>query len=406
MKSIIIYEPFFSGHHLHNLNFVINLFFKNNWNVFLITLKANNISHIDKRDNITLIYIDKYKLLYSFNKVIQKSKFLNIIFNRYLFQIYHWIQIKLILSNDKNKFQYIFIPFIEYIDLLSAVFKRLPFKSIKFICFGASFKKTHLNFYKINRRNNVLNFLDHLLFKRLIHIKNLLKYYSNDELFYKYILQKIPTSNSKIRKMPEFELFHNPQKIKKNILKNISLSKYVFLIFGSISKKKSAVEFLEYLDKSDIKNNITLIIAGKISPDYYELKTYLRKHQHNFKKNQLLIYDQFISDKFQRELFSLSNFTWIGGNLSEFTLSGVLALSIMYGNPVITLKDRYPGYITNRYKLGTTISNLTFESIDEAMKKLINKRSSYINSIKKYKENLVKKNIEAYKVLKSDLKKL
>lgn len=142
----------------------------------------------------------------------------------------------------------------------------------------------------------------------------------------------------------------------KNVRKEYGISddKLVFLHFGSINKRKGAIEILESIERmtNEQSQNCCFIFAGVIRDEIREL--FYQKYHSLKEKTQILVFDQFCSYEFIGNLCKSSDYLLLPYKNTSFS-SGVIAYGIQFGIPVIVRDKGLVPKLVRRYHMGILI---------------------------------------------------
>ena len=190
--------------------------------------------------------------------------------------------------------------------------------------------------------------------------------------------------NNKLIKVNEASNTHNTFISKKKEIafrKKYLLTKddFVILVYGAIRKDKG----IKYLINSVISNNfnkkIKIIIAGKCdSKTLNDIKQFQKlSNKSNF---EIIVFNYFIDENFQKILFSASNLVWIGYT-RYYGSSGVYYLAGHMKRPVIINNKGTLYNLNKKYKIGVATD------VTDSKKVCDNINFIMISGLKYYKNN-------------------
>ena len=343
--NILLIETEHSGHHISlYLNSIVDKLISKNHKITILTNKKvkyfPSFSYLRKK-NIKILYLRNYK-------VFNRSNYLSILLNQII--LYFRIKEKL---NNNYKFDYIYFNTLSVIDKALSLFGS-PFKQTKFSGLMPS-----INFHKSSKLNEFFfykSFINKILFKKCLTIKNLEKIFVPDIEFLKYANKNL-NPKKKVCISYDFGFFDekiNSSKSKKivpkKIVKQFKNNKTYILIYGSIRYEKGLHYLLKAFSLINKNHNINLIIAGKQDKFTKNYINYYKKLDNL--KNKLLIYDHFISKNFEDYLFKKSSYIWTGYTKNYHGSSAVFFLSSKYFKPVITSNHGLINYYNKKFKIG------------------------------------------------------
>ena len=379
--KILIVEPESKGHHfVLYLNKLINEFKKRNFDIDLVTSKK-------------AVNTEAYKIIKKNNKSFNTYTFdydLSLKNKFFLFKIffqisYFYIVIKKVIKlSKKNKYDAIYFNHLDpffYVYAFFGFFVKL--KNINGLLLNCKF---HHSYYKF-KNNIVLDKLKFFLFKLFIKNKNISKIFLVDYLikdflsFNNYKSKKIIFINEAFNEIKTINKYLARRKFKFK-----EKGKYI-LVYGAITARKGLIELIDAVSSDDNLNEYSIIVAGVIQNKFYNILRNREGFKKLIKNKKLYILNKFISENEERQLFSSTDFVWLGyNNNSSDSSSGVLNLSVMAEKIIIAsnrgliakiVKSNRIGYIYN--------SNLRI-----MLKKILKKKNyqKIKNNIKKYKSKL------------------
>ena len=378
MKNVLIIEVEHRGHHfISYLKNIIKELQNKNIRCYLITTSksANSIefNHFKKSINKN---IKIFTLSNKFN-IARRGK-LSILF----FQLITYFKIKFLIKeliNKKNNFDLIYLNTLDHFEKIFCIFG--PFvKNIPIVCILLNIK---FHFREIiHKKKSKITWIYEFLFKRLIGFKNIKKVIVLDELFIKYLNKKNFDYKKKISLLPEFGEIKKINN-KKNLRKNFKIPKKnkVLLIYGVINNIKGIKEAIHSLLLHNQIQNLSIMIVGKQNS---EIKNLLnnKKIKNLINSRKIIIFDYFVDEKIEREIFTVSDFGWAGYVYGSQSSSGFLVHACSAGLPIISNDKSLTSHYVRKNKLGICINPFNYENTNNAVKKFI-----YMNDYKKYVKN-------------------
>ena len=397
MKNILIIEVEHRGHHfISYLKNIVKKLQSKNINCYLITTseatKSIEFSFFKKSINKN---IKIFTLSDKFN--ITRQGKLSILF----FQLIVYFKIKFLikeLTNKKNNFDLIYLNTLDHFEKIFCIFG--PFvKNIPIVCILLNIK---FHFQEIiHKKKSKITWIYTFLFKRLLRFKDIKKIIVLDELFIKYLKKKNFNYKKKISLLPEFgeiKKINNKNNLRKNF--KIPKKNKIMLIYGVINNVKGIKEAIHSLLLHNQIQNLSIIIVGKQDST---IKSLLNTN--NIKKlinsRKIIIINNFVNEKIEREVFTVSDFGWAGYVYGSQSSSGFLIHACSAGLPIISNNKSLTSHHVRKNKLGICIDPFNYINTNKAVRKFI-----YMNNYKKYVKNcniFAKKNTKnkfLYRLLK------
>ncbi|RAR61706.1 glycosyltransferase involved in cell wall biosynthesis [Paraburkholderia unamae] len=139
-------------------------------------------------------------------------------------------------------------------------------------------------------------------------------------------------------------------------------SRYL-LVYGAISERKGIRELLPALaHKHDAP---CLVIAGE-QEEY--TRAFINEHAPQL-THAPVIFDQFVSEDMERDLFSACDAVWLGYK-QHYGMSGVLVQAYRFGKPVVASADGLIGWYCRDGAMGPLIDDLEPATISRALEAL------------------------------------
>ena len=397
MKNILIIEVEHRGHHfISYLKNIVRELQSKNIKCYLITTseatKSIEFNYFKKSINKN---IKIFTLSDKFN--ITRQGKLSILF----FQLIVYFKIKFLikeLTNKKNNFDLIYLNTLDHFEKIFCIFG--PFvKNIPIVCILLNIK---FHFQEIiHKKKSKITWIYTFLFKRLLRFKDIKKIIVLDELFIKYLKKKNFNYKKKISLLPEFgeiKKINNKNNLRKNF--KIPKKNKIMLIYGVINNVKGIKEAIHSLLLHNQIQNLSIIIVGKQDST---IKSLLNTN--NIKKlinsRKIIIINNFVNEKIEREVFTVSDFGWAGYVYGSQSSSGFLIHACSAGLPIISNNKSLTSHHVRKNKLGICIDPFNYINTNKAVRKFI-----YMNNYKKYVKNcniFAKKNTKnkfLYRLLK------
>ena len=374
--KILIIETEIDGHYisLYLKNIVREILSRKIESLTIITKKsviADENYKFFKNKKINIFYI----------RDIKKPKKYNLL-SLLIYQIRYYFNIKKCFNTiSKNKkFDLVYVNTLDHFDKALSIFGS-PFKKVNF--YGLfNHIRFHLSYFKLER-NFLFSYFYEILFRRILKIKYLKNIFVVDDYIKTYLdIQNV--DNNKLIKVNEASNTHNTFISKKKEIafrKKYLLTKddFVILVYGAIRKDKG----IKYLINSVISNNfnkkIKIIIAGKCdSKTLNDIKQFQKlSNKSNF---EIIVFNYFIDENFQKILFSASNLVWIGYT-RYYGSSGVYYLAGHMKRPVIINNKGTLYNLNKKYKIGVATD------VTDSKKVCDNINFIMISGLKYYKNN-------------------
>ncbi len=380
MKNVLIIEVEHRGHHFVSyLKNIIKELQNKNIKCYLITtseaLKSVEFKYFIRsiNKNLRIFTISK-----KFN-IIRNSK-LSIFF----FQLIIYFKIKFLVKKLIKKKIHIDLIYLNTLDHFEKIFCIFgPFvKKIPIICILLNIK---FHFHEIiHKKKSKITWIYTFLFKRLLKFENIKKVIVLDELFIKYLKKKKFNYKKKISLLPEFGEI---KKIKnKSILREkfkIPKKNKVLLIYGVINKIKGIKEAIHSLLLNNQIKNLSIMVVGKQD---LEIKTLLnlKKIKILVNSRKIIMIDNFLDEKIEREIFTVSDFGWAGYVYGSQSSSGFLVHACSAGLPIISNNLSLTSHHVRKNKLGICIDPFNYKKTNKAIENFIN-----MNDYKKYVKNCI-----------------
>ena len=354
----IIYECDHSGHRLDYVGYLINWITNNSIDfeefIFIITpellnsLNENGYSTI--KVNIQLI-----------TKTYKDSKFRALLLQQDLkSELSHFPSVETLIILNFDLFQ--------YSSLIFNISKSIRIRSIWFRPFHRIENKRF--------KTKLVKVLKTIWFN-LIGLKygsRLNLFILNDPEGAEILNRKMLTPNETFRSLPD--PIDIKRKIEADVVSlrkkhNIGFGSHVFLLIGTIDKKKNVEKTLLGIAALDSKIEKEILIAGKVSNSY-------REEFHNFisiytsanPSIKLNVDDRFISSTEFHEYLLLSNIVLMIYK-DFYSSSGIFGHSALYSKPVITSSFGLMKELVNKYGVGLTADPDSKEEIAEKIKQVL-----------------------------------
>ncbi|MDJ0581313.1 glycosyltransferase [Crocosphaera sp.] len=150
---------------------------------------------------------------------------------------------------------------------------------------------------------------------------------------------------------------------------NIDTERQVFLLFGSLGKRKGIYEILQaiLLLSPELCQQICLLVVGQAEPntDINLLKSRVNLVREQ-KPVQIIEKYEFIPDQEVLSYFKLADVI-LTAYPRHAGMSGILFLAAISGKPVLSSNFGLMGEITRRYQLGLTVDAVVPKAIAEAL---------------------------------------
>ncbi len=289
-----------------------------------------------------------------------------------------WDLISEILKENKSVSEIIFMEVDPYLPLLSlGRFKKFNL-SVKGILF-----QPYIHFKEITPRGLLIykNLFKNYLFQKLSVSTNK----NIKQLFILNDKEGVEIMNGKIKKIfsdlpdpiAEAEINASPEKYKSVLEKfNLNKNKNNLLVFGSIDKRKNLISIIDALRMlpRELKENINLIIAGKLGSDVRESYLYhIRKFKHeiNISYNDDFIYGE------EREILFQNCDLVIMPYINFYSASSVLGHAIFYNKNIVAPNKGLLARIVKDEKLGINVDPLNLNEIKDAILQLLTNKGKY-----------------------------
>jgi len=385
--NLLILEPEINGHFtsLYVRN-VIKSFKKKNFNIIILTTREilqHESLNILKSENVPFSLRFMEKLKYP-----KKKNFYSLL----RFQFKNYLIIKKVFNKIllQEKIDHVFVTNLEHFDKILGLLGS-PFKNINYSGILVN-PKYHQSYYDFIEKNYKLLF-SKIIFKWMIKDNKLKNILINDLLFNKFVMKDFPKYKKK------FHYFNEPVELQKKInkdiaKKNLNIKKNCFtiLVYGALRESKCILELLDIVKRTNKKNNIKIILAGKQN---LEMRRSLNAI--NIKKlilnKEVIMYDYFIDSYLENILFSAADSVWCVYKNTPLGSSGVFYLANLANLPLITNSDGLLGWYNKMYNLGPIID---IGKVWEPTKKLENLSlkkkyyNSFLNNRKFYKFKMSK----------------
>lgn len=379
MKNVLIVEVEHRGHHfISYLKNIINELQSNQIKCYLITTseaaKSIEFKYFKKSINKN---IKIFRLNDKFN-VARKGKI-----SLFFFQLIIYFKIRFLIKKliRKNNFDLIYLNTLDHFEKIFCVFG--PFvKRIPIICILLNIK---FHFQEIiHKKKSKITWIYEFLFKRLLSFKNIKKVIILDELFVKYLRKKKFKYKKKISLLPEVGEIKKINK-KKNLRKKFNIPKKnkVMLIYGVINNVKGINEAIHSLLLHNQIQNLSIMIVGKQDSIIKNLL-----HNKQIKNlivcKKIIIINNFVNEKIEREIFSVSDFGWAGYAYGSQGSSGFLVHACSASLPIISNNKSLTSHHVRKNNLGICIDPFNYKNTNKAVRKFI-----YMNEYKKYVKNCI-----------------
>lgn len=256
--------------------------------------------------------------------------------------------------------------------ILPICFFNVPIKNVFFhgVFLGAKF---HLSEFNI-RHHQKFKIFHKFLFIYLLSLRQVNSLITNDYLLLKYVKNKYSYLKSKIfflHDPKEFNYSYSKIYARKNL--KIKQNDFCVLIYGALIDSKGILELLKIFDEKKLKQEVKVIIAGKLIQDLdnFLIKKTIQKYT---KLNKIYLFDNWQDEKKESQLFFASDIIWIGYK-NYSSPSGVLYQAAASRKPVIVSKVGIINQTTLRYKLGISANINNPKSIVKAIYRLMNKKT-------------------------------
>jgi len=350
--KILLIEPNVSGHHISlYLIPLINSLLKKKLKLTIIVSKLfkknKYFNSFKKNSKIKFLFINSYENDH-------RTNFLSLITK----QIKYYYIFKRSFKKIKDKPDYIFINSFNTIDKIFPILGS-PFGNTKISGFFSSIK-LHLK-QKNSFNSRFKNFIVFYLFKKLISNKNIAKIFLPDPLGVKFLKKKDSNIFKKVELTNDFgpiikKNFFKKEKLRIKFRKNLNIlhNDYIILVYGFIRKEKCINYLINVIKTYKFSKNIKIIVAGEQANDIklylnYELK------KNKFIKKNIIIFNKFISNEFERKIFLSSDLVWTGYDKNYYGSSGVFFLSSLMSKPVLTSNHGLINWYNRKYKIGKSI---------------------------------------------------
>ncbi|WP_322030751.1 glycosyltransferase [Paraburkholderia sp. J76] len=135
------------------------------------------------------------------------------------------------------------------------------------------------------------------------------------------------------------------------------------LVYGAIGERKGIRELMLALEQKP--DAPCLVIAGQQDD---ETRAFIDAHASRL-ASAPVIFNQFISDEMERELFSACDAVWLGYK-QHYGMSGVLVQAYRFGKPVVASADGLIGWYCRDGALGPLLDDLEPATIARALEAL------------------------------------
>lgn len=182
------------------------------------------------------------------------------------------------------------------------------------------------------------------------------------------------TSNKIFRSLPD--PIDINRKIEADVLSlrkknNIALDSHVFLLLGTIDKKKNVKKTLLGIAELDSNVEKEILIVGKVSDSYKEeFHSFIASYILAYPSIKLIVDDRFISSTEFHEYLLLSNIVLMVYK-DFYSSSGIFGHSVLYSKPVITSSFGLMKVLVNKYGVGLTADPDSKEEIAEKIKQVL-----------------------------------
>ena len=403
--KILIVEPEGKGHHIAlHLSSIVQKFISSNLNIYLLTTRSA-VSHPSFKLIKTKI---KKKIKINYLPELRQGKSLSTL-NLLLDQFINW-------KNLRNKYCKILKtnpPDIVYVPTIDWIIKAIgilgsPFKNTPFIALYMK-PKHHARSIKIER-SSFLDWLDNILFKKILKIKSLKKLLVIDEFFLNYSRRQYGNLFYKIKYVPDFskiKLITSKQEARKNL--GISNKSKVILVYGSLQFRKGIKELLVAFQDNQILKDIVILLAGQPDDDVKKLVKSL-KIKKLISQKRLFTFLNFHNSHDEQQVFAASDAIWLGYDKKFFGSSGVFYQAIFSDLLFIGQDQGIIGHKIKKYNLGLTIPINNTKKVIKNINNIFNQSPINLNKMKKSRKLL--KNLHnsdkhcdlVYNLIKTSLK--
>ena len=373
MKVLII-EPFSSGHHMAmHLKTIIRRLSALDCKLALLS------THSAVKDKSYLLVKEEMSKKIDHYFLPEFKSIKNTQIDLLLRQIKIWFILKKKISKiiKFNKPDIILIPTFDWIIHAMAMLGS-PFGNILFT--GIYIAPKHHSNIIAGRKSNFKDWLNNILFKKFIKIKNLKYLLTIDRAFYKYSKTKYKYLSYKINFIPDFGLLHKNRSSKKEarLKLGINLNAKVILIYGSLSLRKGIKEALAVLYNKNKPKNLVVLISGKPDAEIIELIKN-SKIDKLISSKQLYINFKFHNSFEEQQAFAAADAVWLGYTRGFLQSSGVLYQAIHSKLLIIAQTKGIIGMYAKKYKLGVVVSPENTEELTKKIRDLFDRQEFFQN---------------------------
>lgn len=183
---------------------------------------------------------------------------------------------------------------------------------------------------------------------------------------------------SKYRYLPEFVSHIDPILNPRKHF-GLPLNRYIFLLPGSMARRKGAFEFLSGLEATfhewpDLQQRIAIVFAGIVASDFQEVfYQKVSAFRLQYPGTPLLIFNRFLADEEFINLISVSDIVCIP-YVNFIGTSGILMQAANHGRPVLASEFGLLGELVRRYELGEVCDESNEAEMAVAIRRLIEGR--------------------------------
>lgn len=215
------------------------------------------------------------------------------------------------------------------------------------------------------------DFVYQVLFQRLLGITGLASVLVVDEPFRDHCARTGLRNNAKIRLVPDVgELGELPSKEDSRAQLEIADSKFVILVFGSLTDRKGLEHLLQAVSRLGCAD-VVVLAAGKPDESMQAFLDSAVAHE-MARSGQLIVRAAFLDSAGEAQVFSAADAVWLGYVGGAYGSSGVLYQAGAAGLPVIAMEEGLIGWMTRNYQLGVTVDPTDHQRVAEEILSLKN----------------------------------
>lgn len=362
MRTLLIIEPHWEGHHLKYACWMIREAAERGYKVWFAgspsclhhpLLYDLKVEYTGRLQTVSLTVNEAKPVVQGTPDLVRRE----LRYQRMFAECYQRL-------SRSERLDYVFLPYLDYcmyaIALIGSPFGNTPWG-------GLIMQPT---FYLRGRGfgvpDTIMQRLKERLFLRLLGNEPLRAIFTLDEALVEHVRRVRPDRSDRLRFLPEpaeIQGTHSRQSARQAL--GIPERVTIIMVYGELDSTKGIDALLAAAKEERFPDEVGVLLAGRQDAEVKALLSSERAEELR-REGRLYDLDKFVSGEDEHAVFQAADVVWLGYR-EQYVSSGVLLQAAMAGLPVVACDEGMIGWLTNRHSLGLTVAVENSQEVAEAV---------------------------------------